>query len=517
MRTMKHLALAAAAAAALALAGCGGGGSSGTASTPTETQQTPEMLASTAAGALNAAEAAVALVTEDSDDMAVSAAESAVADAVEAVAAASEADNHAALSRQLGNVESMLASNKAARMAAMDEQDADDMKAMTAQAKALKMAIDNIAGRTTAAPAPVVTTASIPTFDADGDSNTTDPTTAIPLKKGDGTVPALGTWMGADYSGMVGTGDAKTTGMARVYSNADADKVKSIAFTGEAAGLPRHAATTDVLGDYTVDSTNNDNIESSSLPETGTTTLDDDNREFMGTFMGAPGTYECTSSGDCTVTPDGVSGGTWTFTPSVGAMLEMVTEDATYLQFGWWVRKDADGDPTHAGVFTGVVSPSGSPLAALDATAINAISGEEATYVGSAAGKFAVSDPLDAARDNAGHFTADAELKAEFSSASMLSGTIDGFRLNDGSEDPGWSVELKKAGLTGSAFTGSMTEWSIDGSKGGASGQWQAQMYEDADDGNTTPDSVTGTFRSTIGDRHSLVGAFGAERMPASQ
>ena len=46
-----------------------------------------------------------------------------------------------------------------------------------------------------------------------------------------------------------------------------------------------------------------------------------------------------------------------------------------------------------------------------------------------------------------GHFTADAMLHAKFGDVpdTGITGTIDEFRLNDGSENPGWSVSLHRA------------------------------------------------------------------------
>lgn len=375
-------------------------------------------------------------------------------------------------------------------------------KATSATAKALRAAImKGVDGGTTA-----VTTASIPVLGT-GD----DATTVISLKKGD-SAGSLGGWNGTDYAGEDGTGDAKTTGMVRTYSNPGA--TKSVAFGTEAGeaihGLARTSGTP--AGDYTVTSGANPNI--GGFPE-GTQTYESGDT-VTGSFMGAPGTYTCTGGSDCTSVHSGdgtsLATGTWTFTPSPGAMLQM--KDATYLHFGWWLRKDKDG-PTHAGAIygstTGLTAVTGINNAALVA---------KATYMGKAAGKFAISDPLRPANDNAGHFTANAELTADLKAAdSTLSGTIDTFRLNDGSDDPGWSVELQKAGFVTDKFRtadtpdGDQTVWSVGGNKGAASGRWEAQMFdENANDGSNVPTSVVGSFQSSIGTTHELVGAFGATR-----
>ena len=390
-------------------------------------------------------------------------------------------------------------------------------KEMTAMAKALKAAIDAPRG------AVVVTPTSIPVFDPDNDSTTDNNTAAITLKKG-ASVGSLGSWTGTDYAGEAGTGDAKTTGMVRAYSNHEA--AKSHSFTSEAGeaihGL-QHATTT-VRGDYALsgtDATTDPDVSSEigGFPTTGEESYDEDDT-VTGTYMSAAGTYKCVAATGCTSNAEGADGidlsGGWTFTPSANAMV--LQKDASYLQFGWWVRKDKDG-PTHAGVF--YRSAGATALTADDGTITNTITGK-ATYAGSAAGKFAVSDPLRPASDNSGHFTADAELMADFkgTDGADLSGTIDNFRLNDGSDDPGWSIALQKptAAVTNGEFGragDAGTVWSIGGVKTAASGAWEARMYDDkpaASSPNNTPDSVTGTFSSSIGSTHSMVGAFGAEK-----
>jgi hypothetical protein len=284
-------------------------------------------------------------------------------------------------------------------------------------------------------------------------------------------------------------------------------------------------ATGDPAGDYTLSTTSNDPAAADpdvstaivGFPTTGTQSYDED-ETVTGSYMGADGTYKCVAAAGCASNAEGAAGidlgAGWTFTPASGAMVQK--KDAAYLSFGWWVRKDKDG-PTHAGVVYGMTG----------ATLITGINSDtlvgKATYKGSAACKFAVSDPLRPAQDNAGHFTANAELMADFKATeSTLTGTIDAFRLNDGSTDPGWSIELQKAmfNSTDNAFktdevatTADRTVWSISGNKGAAAGSWEAQMYDDKkSDDNNTPDSVVGRFNAGISTTHSMVGAFGAER-----
>ena len=93
-----------------------------------------------------------------------------------------------------------------------------------------------------------------------------------------------------------------------------------------------------------------------------------------------------------------------------------------------------------------------------------------ATYVGGAAGKYSLHSTTGGEND-AGHFTADAELEANFTD-DMITGTIDNFRGADGMPR-NWSVELMEQGVgdTGQILgddgsdggTPKMTKWTIDG------------------------------------------------------
>ena len=518
----KHLPVVVLVAVGLALAGCGGGGSDSTpAASNGDVTPDPAIAERRAIStAIETAQNAVNAVDNDSTDAQVSAAERAVADARSAITAAANVpeQERAANTRTVNTLATQLSGAKSARKTAMDDADEMKRKATTATAKALRAAI--MAGEDGA------------TISADQDWRETipvlstgdDATIAIPLKKGD-SPGSLGSWSGQDYAGMIGSGDAKTTGMTRVYSNPGA--TKNILFISE-AGESIHgwsAATGAPAGDYTVVTTSaSQQMAVGGFPTTGTKTYDEDDT-VDGSFMGAPGTYKCTADAGCSAIAgtDSINlGDGWTFTPSSGAMVQM--RDASYLQFGWWIRKDKDG-PTHAGVIYG--SGGTTALTATTSTTIDstALVGP-AKYVGKAAGKFAISDALRPAYDNAGHFTADAELNADFKpTGSTLDGIIDNFRLNDGSDDPGWSVELQKApfNATGSTFGtatdstgGDRTVWTIDGNKGASSGSWEAQMFDEAvgpaNDDSNVPTSVVGSFSSNHQRTHEMVGAFGATK-----
>ena len=160
-----------------------------------------------------------------------------------------------------------------------------------------------------------------------------------------------------------------------------------------------------------------------------------------GTYDGAPGLYRCedvSGTDRCRSTNDGKGsptalGGVWHFKPDGGANAMAHQPDANYLYYGWWVSKDKDGDPTAASVFTGVHGAIAVPTSGTDSP--EDLTGT-ATYEGHAAGKFAVSNPLDGT-GNGGHFTADATLTAKFGAITApnnggISGTVNNFRLNDG-------------------------------------------------------------------------------------
>ncbi len=355
------------------------------------------------------------------------------------------------------------------------------------------------------------------------------PASLTDLSKADTTVAKLGDWTGAHYTKDTGTGNAKVTAEARVYSNPAAAKQVSIRDTTNPAGLGTFTS-----GAFAAPNDGWTGVASkivlNDLGTSGTKTLTaaEQASGLKGSFMGATGTYKCT--GSCTAAPatgGGVTlagGGTWTFMPDAGAMVAV--EDANYLRFGWWLRKDRDG-ATHASAFYG---RQGTPHDHDSDTQSNGstLTGN-ATYKGAAVGKFAIRHGDTA---NAGHFTADAAITAKFgawttaSDGPGLSGTIDNFRLNDGFADPGWRVSLKRAGWDGTdkyalsvgntaaATTtagGAAVEWSIDDSAApGQTGQWEAQLFDEkADDGTNAPTTVVGKFEAGFGDTHKMVGAFG--------
>ena len=233
-----------------------------------------------------------------------------------------------------------------------------------------------------------------------------------------------------------------------------------------------------------------------------------------GTYNDAPGEYRCTgaTADACLSRAAGGGGieliGDWLFDPDAGAM--ETKQDEKYATFGWWLDEAVDGAPK-ARTFS-YVEEGDSP------SAVNTVTGS-ATYKGIAVGKAA----LNAARgtDNiGGAFTADATLKATFSSEPKLEGEISGFMIDGQSRD--WAVKLNSQVLNP---TGGMddptgkTVWTIDGVKSAPSGGWEAQLYDQgaaiSSGGDTIaqqPQGVTGGFNSKFGSDGRMVGAFGAEQ-----
>ena len=482
--------------------------------------------------AIMAATTAVNAVNNDSTDAQVSAADTAITNAKNAIAAATNvpAGEKAANTQTVNALENQLSGAKTARQTAMDAADEAMKAAMAKTGKALRAALGPDSAGTTALnniAAPVLAATGL-TIDAAAGAgalpDATDPA-LVELKAGD-PAGSLGSWMGMDYARTTGTGASKLTNEARVYTNQGAPKSVTFAKAGYTVATATSGA--DIDGYLTLDVSDAatlGRILGATFTHSGTQThqppRENDPLYVRGTYDGAPGEYRCT--GACSSTNDGKGSpsalaGTWHFKPDAGAMVSQ--PDDTYLYYGWWVSKDKDGGPTAASAFTGIVQPAATPLAA--ATAGGTLTGS-ATYVGHAAGKFAMSNTLDGT-GNGGHFTADAELKATFGSGTTagMTGTIDNFRLNDGSEDPGWSVSLARGawdnagGITAPASD--PTVWSIDGNKAPASGTWSGQMYDEkpgdppAGDGSTVPTTVTGTFYSEFSTIGRMVGAFGADK-----
>ena len=278
---------------------------------------------------------------------------------------------------------------------------------------------------------------------------------------------------------------------------------------------------------------------------------------FTGSAHNIPGTFSCDSGVATCVAPvrysdgevDTTATGDWTFVPDEG--VSTYTDDETYLTFGWWLDKGADGKPDYLRLIfdaTGLGSGDENDTARTTGNTAAADIGGSATYKGAAAGKYAFASTSDATYEG-GHFTAMATITADFDAdltpatpandrgGISLSGMIDNFMTGDMSR-PDWMVKLMVDGntgddgttptpapvpfetLVGDADSAMTTEWST-GAAANGTGTWTADWYGGGDDGaSDAPNAVVGTFDAHIGGDGTmddgavgrLQGAFGAKR-----
>ena len=250
-------------------------------------------------------------------------------------------------------------------------------------------------------------------------------------------------------------------------------------------------------------------IKSDSFPqEGGNRTYAPGDREFSGTYMGASGMYSCAAD-SCTATwtRTGIdlSGG-WSFKPDDGA--RAVTPDSAHQSFGWWLSMNSDGEMDAGPVWYHSFGNDNGlrGFAALQGTA---------TYRGSALGKYTIYSGAFSERSENGHFTADAELKADFgdeTAGGSISGTIDTFMTAAGEKD--WMVELEEdTDIASGTFSG-MTTWTIDDvASDDDQGHYSGQMFDTRPDQDDLPYEAGGTFSAQfetgVGQ---MVGAFTATR-----
>ena len=244
---------------------------------------------------------------------------------------------------------------------------------------------------------------------------------------------------------------------------------------------------------------------------------------IRGSYHGVDGTYSCVPSDrdvgcSATVAAKGFTvsvGDVWTFTPGNANARVMDAADTVYASYGWWLRKAANDGPFTASAFVdekGTVNPA-SGLDTLNGTA---------TYMGGAAGKYALSSSTGGTND-AGHFTARATLEADFTNNeedTAISGTLDKFMGADDQPRDDWKVELNGSQIgdvgeigNASASAGVDTVWTIGGTAAAASGNWTGSLQnQPPPTGDGVPQVATGTFYSEYGSAGKMVGGFGATK-----
>ena len=246
-----------------------------------------------------------------------------------------------------------------------------------------------------------------------------------------------------------------------------------------------------------------------------------------GSYHGVAGTYSCTPDGavcaanvaakgfQLGTVPDGTnstfspSSTAWTFKPSNAEARVMDSADIMYASYGWWIRKAANDGPFTASAF---VDEKGDVA---EASGLNALNGK-ATYMGGAAGKYALSSSTGGTND-AGHFTARAMLEANFTTntstdttTNAITGMIDMFMGADGMPRD-WSVKLNGSPIADDgeiSDTSNGTVWTIGEDAAKASGNWTGSLRNNGTDG--VPQVATGTFYTEYGTAGKMVGAFGA-------
>ena len=348
-------------------------------------------------------------------------------------------------------------------------------------------------------------------------------------------VPMLGEWKGTE---LAGANDAGTTS-STVVVYTDVEPNTSMAFDAV------YADATNADGDLTMgdaartsDGTYVPLISATAFMHAGQKDHAPDASgtntvvvRVDGTFQGAAGQYTCTAvlaeqclshedDNGVRLTDGGQTSGAWEFVPGSNAMVSV--PDGTYLYFGWWLHKDSTGPEADA--FHG---STGSGLTALVNADFNALSGT-ATYSGSAAGKVAVDPVAPGTYAMGGHWTADANLTADFgdqAGGGMISGMIDGFMVNESAVD--WTVKLGGASLTAAEPIATWTSpgdgvtaagnndvvWTIAGEAAPEAGMWSGTLYDQGD--NNVPMAATGEFSAVYSEGgHNIghmIGAFGAK------
>ena len=270
-------------------------------------------------------------------------------------------------------------------------------------------------------------------------------------------------------------------------------------------------------------------IVSDAFPTTAGVTVHDPNKadttetvRIVGTFAGASGEYRCTETAAGTCTSQGTNKGVrlnggWIFDPNEGAMAK--DTDDEYSFFGWWwrVAPVTAGGGYDIDVFHGNMR--GTDGAALVDTEVAALTGT-ATYVGPAAGKFAISPQLPNEPVMGGHWDATATLTVDFEegeapAVAEISGSVHDF-MQDGNALP-FDVALPKTGVGAvadgtAAFDNDGVAWSIDGEKSSdTTGEWSGNLWNRGRD--QVPTSVTGEFQAVYNDEVGRIeGAFGARK-----
>ena len=494
--------------------GCGGD------SSPTTIDPTPPVQivtpAELATEALDALKKAVDAVMDDSEDAVVTQAEGELTKAKAAVNKVPAAER-ATLSRRLGRLESDLTGAKESRTEAMEE--------MKEQAQIVYDGIARYSGASNS------NDRRYAQFNDQGNDLSATPDLSIEIGQADAVrlkpdkatmVEALKGWTGSKWK----LEDKGTTYEAWVYDNrwsAPGDRFRD-AWSDEFDEGTGWLNSTGTASTGQHQAFEGVNLVAGNNKVAGV----GEQYRARGTFAGVRGEFFCTPAIDksCTVQPrpDGlwlgemgtsnfaVSTTAWRFKPDNMDDRVASDDDTAFVSYGYWIRKGADGK-WDVSAFHGNHRGEAQNISGLTSDA--ALNGT-ATYDGGAAGVYAL-------ETEAGTFTADAELVADFTDNSVT-GTIDGFMTKKGFTGGGdgmsrdWSVELRKLRFSSEGgflvdasnnATG-LTRWTMDGTAALAGGKWEGAFYER--DGVThKPKAATGSFYAEHGTSGKMVGAFGVQ------
>ena len=476
--------------------------------------------------AIDAAEMAVAAVNDTSDATTVTDAETAVTDARARIMAATNVPQaeRDANSETVNAIENRLNAAKSSRTTAMAAVDAEEKRVAKAMAAKLYAGLaTEDAAATTVTNALAAATIDISGMNVMGDADGTGAGDPVTIKPSGTTVSTLHGWAGTDY--VRKPTSSMLTDHVVLYNNREEPEMELFA-TKYADQLAEDSDNGRLNNTYLTAGTTNKTYIASDTFASGSGFVDhtveaNDVVKIRGTFNGGMGYYHCAQAAadaPCRSAVDGADGitltGGWSFEPDEGTMAR--TPDTEYVLFGWWSRDVGGVDVrTFAQREGGATDLAGAANVALTGTAM---------YVGGAAGKYSINEPVEG-NPNSGAFTAKAEFTAEFGSATdagTIKGMLTGFHA--GGMDRDWTVELKGAGTDdetaivadgfGTAATTS-TVWTIDGVAGSASGGWSGDFYYNTADQQTaanTPPTAAGTFTSNYSNVGRMVGAFGATK-----
>ena len=359
---------------------------------------------------------------------------------------------------------------------------------------------------------------------SDAELTTTGHSAAVTLSEDEDTMVAANHgWAGKRYADPAGGdtveayvySDVKAPTQGRKFGSAAAVTASGAYEYQLTGGVLANATTAFVAGNVAFTGvTRTAGTETFNLPNPNPTGADI--ILIDGSYHGVSGTYNCTPATpadgcSAAVAAEGFtvsSGDTWTFTPDSAEARVMDRADTAYASYGWWLVKAENDGPFTASAFVDEVGDDD-----VAATGLDALNGT-ATYVGGAAGKYALASSTGGTND-AGHFTARATLEADFTNnteATAITGTIDMFIGADG-QSRDWEIELMGSAISDIGGIGDATDgtaWTIGGTAADESGQWSGTLRNNGDD--LVPQVATGTFYTEYGTAGRMVGAFGANK-----